>query len=275
MDAGNRDYVSRQYSTDESLNIRIETHQRYGIGPADIFSRLTGIMWERRPQPGRILDVGAGTGNWYRAIRSELGRTPRYTGVDQSQGMVARLRGLMDGDSRAEAMLADAQSLPFKDNEFDWVGMHFMLYHVPDIRAAVAEGWRVLKPSGILTAATNGEHPYSALWDLAKESVRQSGLPGAAENLSDRFTLSNGAEFFPVVPTVFAWMNGFRFTSAEPALRYLASGPLRLHLGTAADDASTVEQVLELVRTRIGAILDAEGIFQVPSQSGFFLAQKS
>lgn len=275
MDAADRDYVFQQYSTDEGLKIRIETHQRYGIGTGEIFATMTGIMMEHRPQPDRILDVGAGNGNWYRAIRSEVGWDPAYTAADQSDGMVDRLRELLSGDTRADAMWGDAQSLPFDDAQFDWVGAHFMLYHVPDIQTALNEGWRVLKPGGILAAAANGEHPYRELWDVAEEAVHHLGFPGIAEKISDRFNLSNGAGFFPVPPRLFSWPGGFRFPAAEPALRYLASGPLRFHLDSAADDAATAQRALELIRSRIEDVIKVKGVFEVHSQSGFFLAQKA
>lgn len=38
-----------------------------------------------------ILDIGAGTGNWYRSIRALAGAQPYYSGLDQSPGMVDAL----------------------------------------------------------------------------------------------------------------------------------------------------------------------------------------
>ena len=49
------------------------------------------------------------------------------------------------------------QDLPVPEESFDWVGAHYMLYHVADISRALQEVWRGLKPGGILLAAANGK----------------------------------------------------------------------------------------------------------------------
>ena len=55
------------------------------------------------------------------------------------------------------AQVADAQRLPFGDGSFDVVAAMWMLYHVPDLDAALAEARRVLRPGGLLVAVTNGD----------------------------------------------------------------------------------------------------------------------
>jgi SAM-dependent methyltransferase len=45
---------------------------------------------------------------------------------------------------------ADAQSLPFEDNIFDYILMTEVIEHIPDENKAIAEIYRVLKPGGIL-----------------------------------------------------------------------------------------------------------------------------
>ena len=59
-------------------------------------------------------------------VRKELGG--EVVAVDISPRMVelARARGV-------DAHLADVQSLPFEDGEFDCVAANWVLYHVPDL----------------------------------------------------------------------------------------------------------------------------------------------
>jgi SAM-dependent methyltransferase len=262
-----------QYSTDEAIRIRTETHQKYGVGGGEpMFSAITRAMSEVAPLPTAILDVGAGTGNWYRAIREELGPEPWYTGLDQSPGMVEALTRALNGDAHGTALVGDAEVLPFGDGSFPWVGMHMMLYHVPHIHLALAEGWRVLPSGGVLTAATNAATPYRELWALGNAVAGAFGLPGLNDPVS--FNLTNGAAFFPVPPTLRTFAGGFRFPAAAPALRYMASGPLWDHLGDASRDPELRRRALDLLKEGIEAVIRRDGIFEVHSEMGFFLAVK-
>ena len=268
------EYVGQQYRTDEALTIRIETHRRYGFGPSgDIFSRITRVMAERR-LPLTVLDAGAGTGNWYRAIREDLNGEVMYAAADQSSGMVDVLLRATHGDHRAEVRRAAANSLPWEENVFDWVGAHFMLYHVPDISGAIQEALRVAKPGAVVAAATNAAKPYRELWDLGEWAARELHVSGRDPDDCVRFNLETGAAFFPTPPECVVWAGGFRFDAPEPALAYMASGPIRHHLGDAASDEGVVRTALRLIGERIGAIIASDGVFTVHSESGLFLVRK-
>lgn len=95
----------------------------------------------------RFLDVGCGTGSTLQA--AEL-RGWEPVGVDIS-GRVARLcreRGF-------EAHAVDGRKLPFEDQSFDVLTAWSVIEHVPDIREALAEWRRVLKPGGVLAVDTS------------------------------------------------------------------------------------------------------------------------
>lgn len=219
-------FLERAYGTDEGLSVRSEVHRSYGVLRRDFFELMTEEAAERL-RPGRILDVGAGTGNWHAAIRRVLGPEPDYVALDRSEGMVQRLRREVADDARAEVLVGDAEHLPCAEGHFHWVGLHFMLYHVPDIARALCEAWRVLSPGGLLLAAANGPEPYHELLDMQREALSALGFPVGGDAVpSDRFNLENGAEWFPSPPEVVRYSAGFRFDAAEPAVAYLASGPV-------------------------------------------------
>lgn len=87
-----------------------------------------------------VLEVGCGTGLILQRLAC-LARTAR--GVDLSEGMLAkaRARGL-------DVVQGDATRLPFPDASFDVVVSFKVLAHVQDIRAAMAEMARVVRPGG-------------------------------------------------------------------------------------------------------------------------------
>ena len=264
------DYLARQYGTDDALNIRIDTHRRYGVGHQDVFEAVCEAGLERGTAPSHILDIGAGTGNWYRAIRRRLPPDTRYIGIDQSSGMVSRLEESVGLDPWAEVLTADAQSLPFADHSFDWVGAHYMLYHVPRIEDAVNDAWRVLRPGGLFMAATNGDHQYQEFIELRDQVLHNLGLPPVPMQAS-RFDLESGPEYFPVPPDIIRWPSGFVFDHAEPALRYLQSGSL---FGALAKRPDLWYEALELCRDAIDAEIRRRGHFSVHSETGILIAAK-
>jgi SAM-dependent methyltransferase len=108
--------------------------------------------------PASVLEVGPGQGELSERVCTELGA--RVTAVDQSERMVelTRQRGV-------DAIVGDAQALPFDDDSFDCAVAAWMLYHVPDVDRAIAELARVLGSGGRLVTATNGERNLHELWD--------------------------------------------------------------------------------------------------------------
>lgn len=267
-------FMQTAYGIVDPLQVRIMTHRRYGLGQGDIFNALTRQL-SAVVRPASVLDVGAGIGNWYAAIREELGPAVKYAGVDQSPAMVAALDQRLGSDRAATSQLGDAQHLPWPDHTFDWVGLHFMLYHVPNIAGALAEADRVLKPGGILSAATNGPLQYRELMELHRAAVATLHLPTVPDAGPLRFSLSNGRHFFPAHRTVQveSHAGGFRFPAAEPAAAYYDSGFYREGLEPEVARAHKAELV-DWVRHRIAEAIAHDGVFTVVSESGYFWYQK-
>ena len=99
---------------------------------------------------GDALEIGAGTG-YFALNLVQLGLVERATVTDISQGMLdalgasARALGLTVDRVRTEA-----EELPFEDASFDLVFGHAVLHHIPDLRRALAEFHRVLRPGGAI-----------------------------------------------------------------------------------------------------------------------------
>lgn len=268
------EFLAEAYGDDHGLRIRIETHRLYDVDRRDMFELITNEA-AKRVSPHRVLDVGAGTGNWYSALRRLLGPLPQYVGIDSSQGMVASLRAVMDGDALAQAQTGDAQALAFPDDSFDWVGLHFMLYHVPDIAGAIAEALRVLRPGGLMLAATTSASPYRELFDLVTEAVRALGYPsGPVVSPAGRFSLEDGHVHMPLPAERFVYPGGMRFDRAEPALRFLASGPLHTAFSQSAVPPALMHDALAWIGERIERVISENGSFVASSAAGFFLMEK-
>jgi ubiquinone/menaquinone biosynthesis C-methylase UbiE len=93
---------------------------------------------------GVALDAACGTGR-HTAYLASLGH--QVIGVDTSPGMLARAR---DKVPEGEFHEADLHYMPLADDSVDLVVCAIALAHVPDLRRALAELVRVLRPNGHL-----------------------------------------------------------------------------------------------------------------------------
>ncbi len=111
-------------------------------------SRLLQVMELQSGQ--QVLDVGSGPGLLAVELAATVGSTGRVRGVDQSEPMVRMAAARCEAADQdwAEFEVADATELPYGDAEFDAVVSTQVLEYVPDVKAALAEAWRVLRPGG-------------------------------------------------------------------------------------------------------------------------------
>jgi len=148
--------VRREYETERPLAVRNRVFREFVRG-TDPESVVVAAVAEATP--GRVLEVGCGTGELAARVSAELGC--EVVAIDLSPRMVqlARERGV-------DARIGDVQELAFADGEFDVVIAAWMLYHVPDLDRGLSEIRRVLRPVGRLVAATYGEGNLRELWEL-------------------------------------------------------------------------------------------------------------
>ncbi len=97
--------------------------------------------------PGRILDLGCGTG-WVLVNLALTG--VRAVGVDLSPGMLRVCdENLRSQATAADLVVGDAERLPFLSASFPLVVCQGVLHHLPDVRSALAEVRRVTAEGGV------------------------------------------------------------------------------------------------------------------------------
>jgi ubiquinone/menaquinone biosynthesis C-methylase UbiE len=102
-------------------------------------------------RPGRILDVGCGTGLLLRRV-SLMFPGATLVGLDVSAGMLAAA-GRATASARVMLVQAGAERLPFADATFDVVLATMSVRHWSDEAAGLAEIGRVLAPGGLFGLA--------------------------------------------------------------------------------------------------------------------------
>lgn len=175
------DDVHQQYKTTNLLRIRLETHQRYSEAPLDLNAQCAEVLALDKDEA--LLDVGCGPGMFLRHLRSH-GHRGRLAGLDRSAAMIAEAAAATAG-AEITWFTGVADRLPFADGEFAAVSARHMLYHVPDIPAALHEFARVVGPGGVVFAATNGERNTRGLVELEAAIARHFDLdeqPEATRN---------------------------------------------------------------------------------------------
>jgi SAM-dependent methyltransferase len=226
-------HARTQYSTTTgNLTARMALHD-YNVNPESWWEWLA----PRLPRAGRVVEVGAGTGELWR----HLPHGP-LTLVDFSAAMCARLRAVPG----ARVVRADAGALPFAGHSFDTVIANHMLYHVDDPAAALREFARVLGPGGRVAVAVNGRDHMAELDEFGpavRTAVRLNG-----------FEAETGpammAEVFDDV-TVERYPGDLAVPAREPILAYIDSwAPL-----TDDERAAAAAKIQERI--------DAEGAFRV------------
>jgi SAM-dependent methyltransferase len=116
-----------------------------------------------------ILDVGAGLGQFTRAMARAAGPGSRVVGIERDPRQLERARGLADEAGEAdlvELRPGDALDLPLDPSEwgtFDVAHTRFLLEHVPRPGAVVEAMVRAVRRGGRVVLADD-DHPVLRAW---------------------------------------------------------------------------------------------------------------
>lgn len=126
----------------------------------DVMSFGLHRLWKRFAlheaalKPGQtVLDVASGTGDLAIALAKIVGPHGKVVMTDINEAMLAVGRDRMIDAGllgQIDCVEANAENLPFEDNQFDCITIAFGLRNVTDKLAALRSMYRVLKPGGKL-----------------------------------------------------------------------------------------------------------------------------
>lgn len=265
--------TEKMYSNESQLSTRIRTHELYTQPKQDFTAWvLDQITWHGIQ---RVMDVGCGAGFYIQPLHNRLAAGSLIISADLSLGM---LRDVAAKPFAAHSNLlnANVHRIPLPEASLDVVLANHMLYHVPDIPAALAEVRRVLRPGGFLLAATNSVRSMTRFKEEIQAAYHQLGFPiQFPDAITDQFSLENGQallqQAFPDVRSQ-RFESALVFPEAAPVCAYVNS----LYDGYAPDlpDQVSWEQVLRLVEEHVKQIIQQEGEYRVEKTTGMFIAQK-
>ena len=179
-----------QYKDPTNLHARVALHAKHTVAEQPWFEWVAAqFNW---PPRGDVLEVGCGSGLLWANIAPLLPDL-QLTLTDISEGMLDAARRAVAPFANVDlvdARTCDAQELPFQDDSFDVVVANHMLYHVPDRPRAIHEFARVLRPDGVLMAATNGARHLEQVSNVSREAFGWSTM----DFVDRRFGRSTGGD---------------------------------------------------------------------------------
>lgn len=114
-----------------------------------IANRTADLAVATDASPGRVLDVGCGTGYLLRTLGHRYPGVRQLCGVDAAPQMIAAASS-SGGDDRLSFAVGVAEELSFPDGAFDLVVSSTSFDHWTDQLAGLRECARVLRPGGHL-----------------------------------------------------------------------------------------------------------------------------
>jgi SAM-dependent methyltransferase len=265
---GRRMLTGSAYADDRHIRSRRAIYA-YAQRPADPRWRTSLIPWDGTQV---VADVGCGSGFDLRQIVPQ-GRSRHAIGVDLSAGILRSLEDLRQS-GRLSLVQADAQRLPLPDASVDVAMAMHMLYHVPDIAAAIGELRRITKPGGTVLASTNSSGHLAEIGELLDAAVStQLGRPVRAIP-ADSFTTQTGTVMLSRVfssVTLRTLDVPLSIPTAQPVITYVASirAPTLAWIGEPLD----FDAVLNDIAVKIERVIQAQGSFRTSTHMGVFICR--
>jgi len=143
---------------------------RWALGAELLYRPIAAALVATSPHPltGRIvLDAGAGTGAVSAALRQ---RRARVLALDLSHAMLA-----WRAAARPPCAVADIRAVPLPAGAVDDCAAAFVLNHLTDPAAGLAELARVTRPGGAILAAVFGNDSHSEARDRIDAAALAAG----------------------------------------------------------------------------------------------------
>lgn len=259
--------LKKQYGTANNLNSRILLHQLFST------NKLGWANWVFQNydlEPNQtILELGCGNGSIWSVNKEKLPVDIKLVLSDFSEGMLhATIENTKSMDF-IEYKIVDAQHIPYDDNSFDIVIANHMLYHVPDIRKALEEISRVLKPEGVFYATTIGTDNLKEIIDILLDF--DPSIDFAQRSVTDAFGLESGRE------KLSQYFNSCELRKYEDSLHITEAQPLIDYI-LSSQGIGNINEIIKGERvtqfsTYISEIFARSGFIDVRKDAGIFISK--
>ena len=106
------------------------------------------IDWMNPSQNTKLIDVASGTGDIAKLFSKKGNNIPEITCIEPNNEMFQEGKNNLKDYKNINWINAKAESLPVKDNVYDFYSISYGIRNVSDINKSLREAYRVLKPGG-------------------------------------------------------------------------------------------------------------------------------
>ena len=106
------------------------------------------IDWMNPAQDAKLIDVASGTGDIAKLFSKRNRNIPEITCIEPNDEMFQEGKNNLKDYKNIKWIKAKAESLPVKDNVYDFYSISYGIRNVTDINKTLKEAYRVLKPGG-------------------------------------------------------------------------------------------------------------------------------
>ncbi|MBV1881971.1 MAG: malonyl-ACP O-methyltransferase BioC [Pseudomonadales bacterium] len=164
-----------------SFSVAAATYESVAGMQKNIATRLLSMQTLSQDKVSALFDVGCGTGYFTQTLSQHF-PSSCVTGVDLAEGMIAYAKkhngqnenGQYENADRMRWCCADAESLPYAGEVVDLVFSSFAMQWCSSLDVALAECYRVLRPSGQLVFSIPGQGTLAELecsWAAADDET--------------------------------------------------------------------------------------------------------
>jgi len=210
-----------------------------------VWSQLLGsqfISWLKPVSNKKWIDIGCGSGAFTEQIFTQCAPN-KLTGIDPSKEQIEFATNRFSSDVLS-FQVADAMSLPFEENCFDFASMALVLFFVPNPLVGVKEMVRVVKSGGSISAYVWDVYGGGLPVEIVHFGLRKMGIeypiPPSAEaskihNLNELWLVAGLTKIETrkiTVERTFAnfeelWRNTLKSPALKPVLNRINSDELK------------------------------------------------
>lgn len=244
---------THQYQNSNNLSARRKLFD-YKTNPESLWA------WVCRHYPfqpnSKILEVGCGSGDFWKEAFNELPEHCDITLTDFSEGMLETAKKNLKSFTQLKFEIADVEHLPYPNNYFDIIMAHLILYHADSPEQALKEIKRSLKKSGTAGILVSGEDNMQPLFTLVNcENPRQA----------IRFSDEKAKEILPI------YFNHIKRYVYEDVLNIPETEPLIAYLRSFSSLNDKEENFFEECREKIINHIKQERFLRLPVTRQLYL----